>query len=506
MTAAQSGEPVASQVEQGAKAGALLGPVGVVGGKAISLLGKAGGATTNGLLVAYAPRAVAAIQAAVAPAAPVAASTGNKLLDQLFAEHTTEQSGAPYTPPATPALSAPNALQAAASTPPAQAIPTALPKANAVPRLTQSAADARADEIIQHFAKGGNLEVDATPLIPGSNPTLAQSIVGGNAGLATLERTLQAQAPRTWLAQPATGTVETMAAPWWRMLATMAPGVRVAVIRRPVGDVVDSLMKLGLPFDRARLLVEITRLDRKLDQIEARLPSVLSVDYAGLQNEATCKALFEHCLPYQHNPAWRAQVAPVNIQVDMHALYRYCQSYGRQLEDLAKIAKQQALTAMATRAPAAPDGMTFQTEPFEMWYRDGRPLFAEHCTLVGETPDDYLRKNVPLWRKLDKAGALQIMTARSNGRMFGYLVSVISPSLETEGLMTAATTTFFASKDAPGIGMTLKRAALHDLKGRGVGQVVMRAGTRGSGPRLGSMFRRLGGQEFGQLFTSIYRE
>ncbi len=228
LSAGQSDQPVGDQVAQGAKMGALLGPVGLAAGGVAKLAGKAAGAGGNMLLDAYAPRATPAVQAAAAPVAQAATSTGNSLMDQLFAEHEADQTGRPYTPPAlaapAPAASpSPNALQAAggavsapptasaapaaSSTPsnpllaaaaPAQAIPTAMPKAGALPPLTQSAAEARADEIIQHFAKGGNLDVDAAPLIPGSQPTLAQAVVGGNAGLSTLERTLQAQAPQAF--------------------------------------------------------------------------------------------------------------------------------------------------------------------------------------------------------------------------------------------------------------------------------------------------------------------
>ncbi len=228
LSAGQSNQPVGDQVAQGIELGAALGPVGLAIGGGARLLGKAAGATGNLLLDAYAPRSAPAVQAAAAPVTQAATSTGNSLMDQLFAEHEAEQTGRPYTPPAALAAPAPatppqNALQAAAtagsapptasaapaaaSTPgnpllaaaqPAQAIPTAMPKAGALPPLTQSAAEARADEILQHFAKGGSLDVDAAPLIPGSTPTLAQSIVGGNAGLATLERTMQAQAPQAF--------------------------------------------------------------------------------------------------------------------------------------------------------------------------------------------------------------------------------------------------------------------------------------------------------------------
>jgi len=95
---------------------------------------------------------------------------------------------------------------------------------------------------------------------------------------------------------------------------------------------------------------------------------------------------------------------------------------------------------------------------------------------------------------------LQTMTARSNGRMFGYLMTVIGPSLDARDRLAGFHTIFFASPLIRGLGMKLQRAALDALRARGVQEVQMRAGHRGSGPRLGTFYRRLGAEEFGQLY------
>lgn len=67
----------------------------------------------------------------------------------------------------------------------AATIPDVLPPLR-MPILTQAGADARADQIIRHFAANGPTTPDTRALIPGSEGTLAQ--ITGNAGLATLER------------------------------------------------------------------------------------------------------------------------------------------------------------------------------------------------------------------------------------------------------------------------------------------------------------------------------
>ena len=50
------------------------------------------------------------------------------------------------------------------------------------------------------------------------------------------------------------------------------------------------------------LATAMHRLDRKLEQIERRVPGVLSVSYADLATEAGCRAVWQHCLPLPLGP------------------------------------------------------------------------------------------------------------------------------------------------------------------------------------------------------------
>jgi GNAT superfamily N-acetyltransferase len=304
---------------------------------------------------------------------------------------------------------------------------------------------------------------------------------------------------RSWLTMPETGTVETAAAPFWRLLHHYRSDVRVAVIRRPVDEAVASMLALGLDFDPARLATVMRNLDRKLAQIAARWPGALSLSFAELATEDGCAMLFEHCLPYRHDPVWWADVARLNLQTDMRSLLRYYQAHAPQLAKLAKTTRHRIVAAMAP-AGRDEDGVTFRLEPFRQFYRDAQPLFAEHLVQTGQSPDDHARKNVALLETLDDLGILQVLTARQNGRMFGYLMSVVAPSLDSPDVTQAEHTIFFASPAIRGLGMRLQRAALEALRARGVHHVLMRAGHRGSGPRLGTFYRRLGAEEFGQLY------
>ena len=304
---------------------------------------------------------------------------------------------------------------------------------------------------------------------------------------------------RAWFTQDCTGTAETLAAPWWRLIRKLSPDTKLVVVRRPVAEVVDSLMALPLAFDREKLETSFARLDRKLDQIVART-GCMSVSYDGLNSKQTCRELFEYCLPYAFDEAHWRRWAKQNVQCDMRGLMRYMTAYGPALERVSSVARHQSLTALQKRPPVVSEGMTLQTESFDEWVRGGRKLFDDHLILVGEAPGEWEAKNLPLMSRIYDADCMQIMTARSNGRMFGYLMTLVAPSLTAEGLTTASHTTFYASPDAPGLGLKLQRAALAALKERGVDHVVMQAGTRGSGPRMASMFKRLGAQDDGQMF------
>lgn len=309
---------------------------------------------------------------------------------------------------------------------------------------------------------------------------------------------------KSWLAQPGVGTVETAAAPFWRLLPAT---VKIAVVRRPISEVVDSLKRTGISFDEQRLGQRLRYLDHKLDQIVKRVPDVLSVNFADLVDEAACAKIFEHCLPFKYDSAWWARLSAMNLQTDLPALLRYQLAFTKQLDRAASICGQEIKSHLWRDHPEViADGMTFQEETLADFWRDAQRLFAEHCTVVGERADEFCRKNLPLIDRLGKAGALHIMTARSNGRMFGYLMTVLGPSLESADRQCATQTIFYASSDARNLGLRLQRASVASLEARGGNwDILQRAGVRGSGHKLGSLFKRMGSEDFGRLYKLSLR-
>ncbi len=314
---------------------------------------------------------------------------------------------------------------------------------------------------------------------------------------------------RAWLAQDFTGTAETGAAPWWRLIRHLRPDVRVLIVRRPVAEVVASVLALDLSglvtTSITGLMRDMQRLDRCLDRIERRVPGVLSVRYADLASEATCAAVFEHCLPYRHDPSWWSRWASVNVQTDMRMLMRHLNAHGPQMMRLAADGRRRTLTLLRKQYPLRPegdaDGLVIAEERFEDFWRDGQRLFAEHAAEVGGREGVTLNPNVPLILKLEELGMTQILTARSNGRLFGYLCTIIAPSLEDASATVGHQNTFYVSPDFRGAGARLQRASIDLLKAKGLNELTMRAGVRGSGPRMVALYRRLGAEPYGELFN-----
>ncbi len=300
---------------------------------------------------------------------------------------------------------------------------------------------------------------------------------------------------RSWLGQPNTGTIETSAAAFWRLLLYYQPDVRVVTIRRPVEDVLRSLAAAGVVLSGAE---HIKSLDHKLDQIERRVPGTRTFAYDDLRDEKVCAELFTHVLPYPHEHNWWQNLDELNLQINLSHMMRYFHAHRAQLDKLAKQAKHRMVSTMA-RHSSEIDGVVFQAETMAS-FDEAIPLFREHLVLTDQSPDAYLLKNIPLLHKLEDLGFMQIISARSNGRLFGYLMSIISPSLDAQDKLTAWHTIFFASPLIKNLGMKLQRAAAEALREKGVSDVQMRAGVRGAGPRLGAFYRRMGAEDFGHLY------
>jgi hypothetical protein len=304
---------------------------------------------------------------------------------------------------------------------------------------------------------------------------------------------------KCWFSQPNVGTIETALSPFWRLIPHYAPNAKIITIRRPVDEVVESLIKLGFA-KNTNLIKGMYAYDRKLDQLEKRLPHVRRINFNDLNDIVICGDLFEYCTETPRDDERCKFLQQFNLQIDFSALMRYYLAYQEPLNKLAKIAKSISISEMHPKEDVD-DGIIIREETLSNLLRDGKTLFAEHAIDVGESTDSYLTKNIPLMQKLEDVGCLQIHIARCNGRIFGYLMSIISPSLERQNTKTGVHTLFYTSKDVKNLGLRLQRASVEGLKAKGCDEIIFRAGIRGStAERISTLYKRLGASPFGELY------
>jgi len=301
--------------------------------------------------------------------------------------------------------------------------------------------------------------------------------------------------------QPYIGSSETIAAPYWRLFERFLPGGRVLTVRREPKEVMESIKRQGISgMDVPMMFQMLQRIDRKLDQIAERVPNAVSVPWVGLSNPVIAKAAFEHCLGVEFNLEWWAHWNKINVQIDYDAQQRYLWTHLEPLAQLSNMARHQMFVDISAREQVIRDGLEIKEETLEESFKDAIPLFQDHCMSVGEPPDEWTRNNIQTLSNMEKAGFLQVLTARANGKMFGYLVSILGLDGHDSGTERSAShTLFFASKEWPGAGLRLQRTALSLLKSKGFDTVVMRSGL-GLGAKVETIYKRIGAEPDGKLF------
>ena len=150
------------------------------------------------------------------------------------------------------------------------------------------------------------------------------------------------------------------------------------------------------------------------------------------------------------------------------------------------------------------DSLTIQREPFAVAWGDSAELRSEHEAEIGGSVRDGvpLNPNIPMLERIEAAGALLVMTVRGgNGAMHGYAVSMVTPSMENAEHVQGYLTALFVDQTVRGVGPRLIRASVDALRERGCREVILRAGVRGSGPKAGALYRRMGAKPLGMVYS-----
>lgn len=115
--------------------------------------------------------------------------------------------------------------------------------------------------------------------------------------------------------------------------------------------------------------------------------------------------------------------------------------------------------------------ITYTLEPWATYYRDCQELWPEHYDEIAVQKDRMpMRPDVAAYEAMDRAGMLQIVVARDDGRMVGYVVSIIRPHLHYADVLSGYEDAYFLTKSHRKgmIGIKLIREAIRHMQARGV--------------------------------------
>ena len=145
---------------------------------------------------------------------------------------------------------------------------------------------------------------------------------------------------------PNTGSAETGASYGRCLLKFLVPDIKEVVILRSVDDVMNSLLKIQLEeftWDEPKLRRIMERGRRSLERI-AKDPNVMVVNYEDLDEEETCRKIFEFCLPYKFDRDWWAYMDQKVITLNFPFLMRYRKHHKNFIDNFKSTCKRELIS------------------------------------------------------------------------------------------------------------------------------------------------------------------
>lgn len=290
-----------------------------------------------------------------------------------------------------------------------------------------------------------------------------------------------------WLAQPKRGICETALGFAARSMYRLCQEARVAVVRRDLGSIKESISRQSFTMPQGWAERAAAELDRA-----AAIPGALAISYEELGTEAGAAAIFEHCLQRPFDREWWTQLAGRRIETDFAMAVQTGRNRAGIFADM---------IAEADRVMEMP---TVQNEPWDSFFADAKPLFAEHYAEAGPMERLEYNPNFGLAARAYKLGMLQITTARAHGRLVGYLLCQVEQHLEDQGTLRGIQIPFFIRRAYRGpLALKMHRFMRQSLAARGVKVLTVRSGIRAAGLRQDALFRFLRAKPDGHMFTMM---
>ena len=108
------------------------------------------------------------------------------------------------------------------------------------------------------------------------------------------------------------GSIEIAGVIGWQVIRKELPNLKTIVVKRPLQEVYNSLMQLGIQPH----LNNLAELNELLDVVSDQ-PGVHTISSTSLDSPMMCKWLFEYCLELEFDFDWWAHLAPLNIQINL---------------------------------------------------------------------------------------------------------------------------------------------------------------------------------------------
>lgn len=150
--------------------------------------------------------------------------------------------------------------------------------------------------------------------------------------------------------------------------------------------------------------------------------------------------------------------------------------------------------------------ITYQREEWHACLEEMEALWPLHWEEVAGDKDVIkLEPNYAMYDSLVSTGQLHLITARADGKLIGYHVSIVRPHLHYVNSLSAFTDMYFIHPDFRKgmVGVNIFRAAEKSLKQRGVQKMF--TGTKLS-LDMGRIFERLGWKETERLYTKVIED